>query len=212
MRSVLGVGIFAAGLAGPAAAQVGGPREPDLVDLALAWARGDYRSPIICEFDGTPRRGLRRVLIASGPAERYRRSDEIRLFDLEPENATRCFDELRGDAPNLIGRVWITLESASRPDTARRDFRALLEREGGVSYRVERGRVQLREVGGKASTREVDFRGGTAHLTEIAATSDAGRLLAEFGPRPKRRLELAAPDGTRIVLDLVAWGRPGSPR
>src|SRR3990172_3742498 len=74
----LGAALLAAlGLTAAAAAQTA---VPDLNHLALEWARGDFRSPLVCEIDGTPRLGLRRVTIAPGPATLERPAAPLRSF------------------------------------------------------------------------------------------------------------------------------------
>src|SRR3990172_2579948 len=61
----LGAALLAAlGLTAAAAAQTAAP---DLNHLALEWARGDFRSPLVGEIDGTPRLRLRRVTMPPRP-------------------------------------------------------------------------------------------------------------------------------------------------
>jgi hypothetical protein len=205
-RAALVAAALGAGLVADALAQGVGP---DLVDLALAWARGEYRAPLVCEFEGRPRRGLRRVAITDGPERSERRLDRITFFDLEAEGASRCFSDLGGDEPNLLGSLEVGLEARSRPDTARRDFDAELRRNGGFEYRIERGRLRIRSVAGAPEDgREVDFAGGKAELRVVKAGSDSARLLADFQTRRKLRLALEARDETRLVLHLVEWSGP----
>jgi hypothetical protein len=180
---------------------------PGLNELALEWARGEYRAPLICEIDGIPHRALRRVLVSPGP--RYARTPMNRLafFDLETPEGTRCHDETGGEEPNAIGSLALALEARSRPDTVRRDFDAALRREGGFDFRIRAGRLRLGAPGEKASTLpEVDFSGGTARIHKVERGSDAFRRLAEFGQLRKLSLVLEARDGTRLSFDLVQFG------
>ncbi len=191
--------VLAAFVAAPARAG-----DPDLVDLALVWARGDYRAPLICDFDGRPRRGLRRVLIAPGSRRALRRSDRLIFYDLEAEDASRCFSELGSEEPNVIGTLEITLEAPSRPDIARYDFESALRRAGGFTFRIERGRLRFLPVSGDAEgAREVDFAGGSARLVRVERGSDLARLLSEIPGRRRLRLVLKAPDGTQAEFALV---------
>lgn len=177
--------------------------EPDLARLALQWVRGDYRAPLLCEFEGRPHRGLRRVRIAPGPPSAARPSDRILFFDLEAEQATRCFSDLGSEEPNLVGTLEISFPGPSRPDTARRDFDAALRRSGGFSFRVERGRLRVEPIGaGSDGAREVDFAGGSATISRVERGSDAARRLGEIPGRRRLRLVLEA-DETRWEFPLV---------
>lgn len=174
----------------------------DLVDLALAWAQGDFRSPLICEFEGRPRRGLRRVRIVPVRRTALQRTDEIVFHDLDPEGANRCFTELGGDQANWIGAVRISLEARSRPDTAMHDFQSRLRRDGGITFAVKSGSLRRIAIG-SGEERVVRFAGGRATLSRIPPGSDTARLLAEFRARRKLRLALESPDGVRLELPLV---------
>jgi hypothetical protein len=194
---------LALGLALPAVAQR--PPARDLSWLALQWARGDFRAPLICEIDHVPRRGLRRVLIAPGPRQVEPPVNRLRLFDLEVPKGTRCMTEMKADLPNAIGTVAFLHRGLSRPDTAERDFAATLRREGGFEYEIVSGRLQIGAAGQPESMREVDFAGGRMWLREIARGSDAQRRLAEFGAQRKLQLAIEAPGGTRLEFDLVQF-------
>jgi hypothetical protein len=194
-------------LATPGLGQVPSEQSPGLNELALEWARGEYRAPLICEIDGIPHRALRRVLVSPGP--RYARTsmNRLALFDLEAPEGTRCHDETGGEEPNAIGSLALALEAHSRPDTARRDFDTALRREGGFDFRIRAGRLRLGAPGEETSTLpEVDFSGGTARIRKVKRGSDAFRRLAEFGQLRKLSLVLEARDGTRLSFDLVQFG------
>lgn len=176
---------------------------PTVADLALEWARGRYATPVICEFGGEPVRGIRRVLIAPGPARVQPPVAKIVFVDLEPGEATRCFTELRSETPNLAGSVQIRLAGNWRPDTASRDFREQLRRKQGFEFEIPAGGLRIQPVRRPPSpARPVDFRGGSAVLREIDPTSDSARLLAEFDSPRKLLLELTATDGTKLSFPL----------
>lgn len=181
--------------------------QPDLTQLALDWARGDYRSPLLCEFGEQPRRGLRRILIAPGPTSAYPRVDRVTFFSLEADGASRCFDALGGDEPDLVGAFFVSLPTRSRSDLATRDFKEALRREGGFSFEIERGELRARGVAEAPETeRSVELAGGRAHLRRIEPGSDAARLLADLaGPR-KLELVIEAPEGERFRFPLVQTG------
>lgn len=185
----------------PAAAQGGGR---DLAELALGWARGDFRAPIVCEIDGEARQALRRIRIAEGSRRSARASSRILFFDLEAPPDTRCVDMSGDDEPNVIGQLVIHFEGRRRPDTAGYDFQAALRREGGFRFPVQVGALRVGPPGG--TLEEHDLADGTVHIRRVPPGSDAARRLAEFGPRRKLRLEVEAEDGLRLAFDLVQFG------
>ncbi|MDP6540943.1 MAG: hypothetical protein QF410_15465 [Planctomycetota bacterium] len=181
--------------------------------LALLWAQGNYRAPMICEIEGQPRRALRRLVIRTGPRTATRALDRLTLFDLEAPEATRCYGEAGNDQPNLIGSLTLVYDGRDDPDLAKRDFEDRLRREGGFTFRIFAGRLRIGAPGAPAESLEtVDFKDGTVTLEAVRRGSDAFRRLAEFGPRDKRVLHLAAPDGRRWSLDLVEWSAVTGPR
>lgn len=194
-------------LAAAGLGQAPGEEAPALSDLALQWARGEYRAPLICEIDGVPRRALRRILVNPGPRHSRTSMNRLAFFDLEAPEGTRCHDQTGADEPNLIGSLALALEAHSRPDTAHRDFDTTLRRKGGFDFRIRAGRLRIGAPGEQTSAlSEVDFSGGTASIHEVKRGSDAFRRLAEFGQLRKLRLVLEARDGTRLSFDLVQFG------
>lgn len=181
---------------------------PDVVDLVLAWLRGGWRSPLLCTFDGQPRQGVRRVVIAPGPPQSERRVARITFTTLEARDAERCRNPLGGDAPNLVGQLIVTYTpKRPRSDTPQRDFEQLL-REGRFALEVVRGRLRLGPTSeAPEALPEVDFTGGRAEVGEIPPGSDVARTLVDFGPRRRLWLALESPDGTRIELPLVQFER-----
>ena len=204
MRPALAIssctGWLAAGLlVGAAAAQ---PRVIDLNVLALDWARGRYLSPVICETGGELTRGGRRLLITPGPRHASPPLARVLFSDLEVPDATRCFDELGSEQPNVVGQLEFRHLGRSRPDSAQRDFRAALRRDKGFEFHVARGTLRIQSVGTQV-TRTVDFRGGEVRLHAIAPGSDDARLLGDLVGLRKLLLDLEAPDGTRLRLPLL---------
>ena len=188
-------------LAGPIGAQ--SPAEPTIADLALDWARGRFASPVICQFDGKPVRGIRRVLITPGPAHVRPAVDRIVFVDLEVDEASRCLADLAGDVPNVIGSVQIRLLGTRRSDTMRRDFREHLRRKQGFEFGIVSGALRIRPVTQPPSEGEVvDFRGGRALLREVSPGSDSARLLSDFDSSRKMVLELSARSGTKLAFPL----------
>jgi hypothetical protein len=187
----------------PAPAQTQGT----VVDLVLGWVRGDWRSPLLCTFDGETHQGLRRVLIVAGPPQSERPVDRVTFQDLDARSASRCNTALGGDAPNIVGTVLLSYTDA-RPysDTPQRDFKELL-RGGRFDFGIESGRLRIGSPKDAVEKLpEVDFAGGHARITDIPATSDTARLLHEFGPRRRLRIVLDAPNGTQVDLPLVEFG------
>jgi predicted membrane metal-binding protein len=188
---------LAAVIAAGAAAQ--GVRE-----LAFAWAQGDFRSPLTCLVDDTPRQALRRVRVHPGPRHAARPSLRITFYDLEAPAGTRC-SSISGEAePNVIGTLDLVWDARTRPDTGEVDFRNLLRREGGFDFKIDSGRLRVGAVeAGKPGERIVDFAGGTARAEPIVPGSDAARRLAGFGGHRQLGLRIGAPEAPRLSFDLV---------
>jgi len=178
--------------------------QADVRHLALLWATGDFRAPLICQLQGTSHRVVRRVQIRPVSRASNVPLDRIRFFDLEAPPGTRCQNDLGAEEPNLIGTLELSILGRQRPDTARHDFQSALRRDGGFRFDVHSGRLKIGAPGKPMpGLRVVDFRGGSLELKEVKRGSDSWRRLAEFGPRRKLSLELKAPDGTRVAFDLV---------
>jgi hypothetical protein len=185
-------------VAAPAAAQTVG-------EFALLWTLGDYRAPLICDVDGAPERVLRRVSVTPVRRQTHRLTNRIVFHDLEAPERTRCYDDRGRDEPNVLGALSIVHEGRrDRPDLGQHEFQETLRREGAFSFKIASGSLRLGEPGAPLeSLRSVSFAGGTAVVSAVRVGTDVYRRLAEFGPVPKRRLELEAPDGTQLAVDLV---------
>lgn len=177
---------------------------PDAVDLALAWSRGAFASPVVCRFGERAERGLRRVLVAKGPRTSEQRVNRVQFFDLDAPGSDGCVDELGAEEPNVIGTLHVTHRSR-RPhsDTPERDLKQDLER-GPLEYEIVGGRLR---VGSAAkppdALRGVDFGGGTLRLGIIEPNSDDSRRIADLPGKRQVRLEVIAEDDTRVVVSLV---------
>jgi len=172
--------------------------------LALEWARGQYRAPMVCELESGPQRVLRRVLIAPVPMQEAGVQDRIEFPDPEAPGAKRCFSELGADEPFVSGGLAITLRERSRPDTASHDFEQTLRREHGFEFEVSAGKLKVGKFGAPGELpREIDFSHGKAKLHLVEPGSDAAKLLSEFHDRPGFTLELSSPDGAHLVFHLV---------
>ncbi len=179
--------------------------------LALLWAQGDYRAPLICEIEGTPRRALRRITVRVARRTGHRAMDRMVFHDLDAPPGTRCYGEAGGVQPNLVGRLILAFEGRNRPDTADYDFQDTLRRKGGFEFKIASGVLRVGPPGRPLSELEtVDFSGGSVTLQVVRRGSDASRRLAEFGPRDKRSLVLAAPDERSWSFDLVDWSAAGA--
>lgn len=181
--------------------------------LAIVWAQGEYRAPMICEIDGHPARALRRVVMQPGPPHGSRLSGKLVFFDLEAPPDTHCYGETGDDHPNLIGTLRFLLDGRSSSDTARHDFDEILRRKGGFRFDVIGGSLR---VGLPGATRDeleqVALEGGKLWMEQVKRGSDAFRRLAEFGERTKRRLVVSTSDGRSWSFDLVAWEAPSRRR
>jgi len=184
--------------AGGAAAQMGSG-EPTLSDLALLWAMGEYRGPVICQVDGGPRRLARSLRIRPPESRGYRSLFILELRPLEVGGA-HCVNDLGVEEPDVAGSARITLTHRARPDTARKDFELELRHEGGFRYEIPSGEITVTGAGGE---RRVDLAGGAADLRRVDPASDAARMLGDVEGLPKRTLVLEARDGTRLEFNLV---------
>jgi len=148
-------------------------------------------------------RGLRRILITPGPPDARPPVDLLHFLDMQVEGASRCFDNVGEDIPNLIGKLQIRLPGRSHPETAARDFKMALRLEQGFDFHVVEGVLRVQEITDPASpARNVDFRGGRVGLHMLAPATDAERELAEFQSQRKALLELEAPGGTRLAIPI----------
>ena len=183
----------------PAAAQQG----PDLSDLVVSWASGSWRSPINCEFEGTLRRGVRRIVIEPNLIPGRPAGLKLRFVDLHPGEATRCID-LRGKAqPNLLGGVKARLPGRPHPETARRDFRQTLKRKKGFELDIIEGTIKVEAVGSDAAEYErLDFSGGTLRISVVYPATDEARELASFNSDRKFILTLKTKSGETIQLPV----------
>ena len=181
----------------------GAAQEITVAELALGWSHGRFASPVICQLDGRPVRGLRRIVISPGPAHVRPLVNRIVFVDMEVEEATRCIAELQGDVPNVTGQVQFRLHSTRRSDTAQRDFREQLRRKQGFEFDIVSGGLKIQPVTRpETPALGVDFRGGKLSLHEIQKGTDASRLLAPFPSPRKLLLELSARDGTKLSFPL----------
>lgn len=177
---------------------------PDTVDLALAWSRGAFASPVVCRFGERAERGLRRVLVAKGPRTSEQRVNRVQFFDLEAAGSNGCVDELGAEELNVIGTLYVT-HKPRRPhsDTPQRDLEQDLER-GPLEYPIVSGRLRVGSAANPPDAlRDVDFGGGTLRLGIIEVNSDDSRRIADLPGKRQLRLEAVAKDATRVVVPLV---------
>jgi hypothetical protein len=187
----------------PAAVLAQGPQGPDLNLLALDWARGRYSAPLMCTFDDEPMRGMRRVLVVPGSPNALPPVGRLVFVELEVDDAGRCFTDFGAPAPNLRGTLQIRLLGAPHPDTARRDFKSAMRREGGFDFYIASGSLQVHTVGERPeSAQSIDFAGGEARMRVIKPGTDAFRLLAEFSSPRKVGLRIATRKGVSFSLDM----------
>lgn len=174
-----------------------------LRDLALAWVQGEYRAPLVCVLDGTPRQALRRVRIHPGrPGDRP--SVRLSFHDLEAPAGIDCRGVSGQAEPNVVGVLELVFEGRSRPDTGEVDFRNALRREGGFTLRVMSGHLRIGAAGAStAALEDVDFSGGSAEIRSVPPGSDAARRLSLFGGERQRELKLSAASGKELAFELV---------
>lgn len=203
-RRRLPISVLLAGAILLAAARSTPAQGPDLNALVLDWARGRYASPLHCELEGRPVRGLRRLLVTPGPRDVRPPVDVIVFVKLEVDDASRCFTELESEVPNLWGRVQIRVPGTPHPDTATRDFQVQIRRKGGFDFEIPAGQLLVQPIGDEGGApRRMDFRGGRARMSEVKPGTDAFRLLDDMPPGRFVLLELETRDGERLELPVV---------
>jgi hypothetical protein len=192
----------------PASAQQGAGGGPDAVDLALAWARGGYASPVICRFGDEVERGIRRVVIASGPRSALQRVDRVSFVDLGASGGTRCHDELGAEEKNVVGSLLIAYTpKRPRSDTPQRDLEQELK-SGPLPFAVVGGKLRIGDATQPVeSLPEVDFEGGKLWLGVIERGSDDARRLGDFASERRLRVEIESRDGTRFGMPLALYER-----
>jgi len=199
-RTSLALGVLCAAFAaGPAAAQA----PPDLRGLAVNWVRGQYKSPLICEIEGQPVRGLRHVLATPSPQRTRIPMVRLAFVEMEVDKATRCFDDLGQPAPNLQGHLELRLPGRARSDSAVREFKTRLRRDRGFRFDIVSGKIRKQVVGAPELAPSVlDFSGGRARFERIQPGTDAARLLSDFDSPRKLQLTLTDRDGHTLALPL----------
>ena len=167
----------------------------DLNQRALAWTGGDYIAPLVCEFPDGVKRGVRKLRVTPGP--RHIRPSTARLSfpGMELPPGTTCTNDTGTAQPNVTGSVLYHLKAISRPDIADHEFTEALERDGGFTFDIREG---VLEVSGE----KVDFKDGHARFSQVVPGSDAFRRLQDIPGLRKLGLTLTAPDGTELLLDL----------
>ncbi len=203
------LGLSGAALLLLAAAAGAQPIPGGVSSMAVMWAQGEYRSPMICEIDGQPARALRRVVVRPGPRRGARLSGRLTFFDLEAPSNTVCYGETGGDQPNLIGALYFVLEGRANSDTARHDFDETLRRKGGFAFDVTGGSLRGGPPGAATGGLPAfELAEAELRVDTVARGSDAFRRLADFGARDKRVLTLQLADGRSWSFDLVRWDPP----
>ena len=180
-----------------------GQSRPTLDALVAQWSGGDFRSPLLCEFDGELVRGVRRVLIRSRMLPGRAATTRLELVDIRPGPATRCMDATGTRVPNLIGSLELQRPRHRHPETAKRDFKRALKQDKGFEYRVAGGTLEVQVVEVPApSPRVLDFEGGTATLSLVFPATDAALALSDFPTSRKLVLTLKSSQGETLVLPL----------
>lgn len=182
-------------------------KDPTLGTLALRWTEGAFLAPIVCQTPDGPKRVNRRLRIRKSRRTEYREMNEITFFPLDIEEATRCFTELGNEQPDIRGSLRIAFPDQIRPDIAQHDFDSALKRAGGFDFAVPSGSLRISGLDAQDG-RVLRVDQGEVKIYQVRRGTDAARVLADWGDRPKRLLTIEAKDGTRIELQTVWIGPP----
>jgi hypothetical protein len=168
----------------------------DLNQRALAWSQGEYVAPLVCEFPHGVRRGVRKLRVLPGPSHVRPPSNKLSFPGMELPEGTRCTSDTGAPQPNVTGALLFQLPSISRPDIADHEFSEALERDGGFTFKIRAGTLQI-------AGEPHEFEGGSARFTLVRPGTDAYRRLLDVPALRKLELHLEAPDGAILVLDLA---------
>jgi len=186
--------------ASSAAAQTLPPAGVSLNDLVIEWMSGNYATPLLCTLDREPKRGLRRILISPVRRRTQYREALVQFADLEAGGAVRCFSEIGGHAPNIVGDLTVRHRTTKTRDTAMRDFKAELKRKRGFELDIVSGRLEMTEVGGAGPAETLDLRGGKLRIHILRNGSDAMRLLQDLPSPRKVMIEIESKQGRRLAF------------
>jgi len=177
--------------------------EPTVNQLAIDWARGQYGSPLTCKVGDETVRALRRVILSPRRGDDGRPVLTIHFVDIRAEDATRCFNAVGTDQPNVLGKILVRIAGRPHRDTALHDFNRRLKRDRGFEFEILSGKLKIEPVGAPPSeARTVDFRGGRAGLHGAAPATDTARELADFESPRKAQLQIESKSGERLSLAL----------
>jgi hypothetical protein len=193
----LAAAVALASAGGPAAGQP----ELDLNEMALRFTQGQYASPLNCEHEGAARRGLRRVRIDAASKDVIPPANNLVVYPMGIPEGVRCYLDTGEKQVDVAGSVTYHLEGFSRPDLAPREFQETLQRDGGFTFTIKAGSL---DVAGK----RVDFKDGKARFTLVRPGTDPWKRLQDLESPLKLTLSLEASDGTQVSFDL-AMSRPG---
>ena len=192
-----------AGLLGPAPGA--GQPELDLNQMALRFTQGAFASPLVCEHGGEARRGLRRVRIDAASKDMIPPANHLVIYPMRIPEGVRCYLDSGEAQVDVAGSVTFHLEGFSRPDLAPREFQETLQRDGGFTFTIKGGSL---DVAGK----RVEFAGGKARFSLVRPGTDAWKRLQDLEAPHRLSMQLDAPDGTRVAFDLAMVGPPTAPK
>jgi hypothetical protein len=197
-RRAARIAAVAVSLAGsPAAAQP----ELDLNEMALRFTQGQYAAPLTCEHEGKSRRGLRRLRVDPASKDTIPPANHLVVYPLRIPEGVRCYLDTGEAQVDVAGSITYHLEGFSRPDLAPREFQEKLQRDGGFTFTIKAGSL---DVAGK----RVEFKGGTARFSLVRPGTDPWKRLQDLDSPLKLTMTLDAPDGTQVAFDL-AMVKPG---
>lgn len=187
------------------------PPAASLNDFVIEWIQGNYATPLVCTFGGQPRRGLRRVLIEPRAREGRHREATVRFVDLEAQEASRCFTELSGVAPNITGALVVRHPIIRVRPTALRDFKSELKRKRGFELDIVTGTLDVTAVGSDAAPESRPLRGGKLRIHILRQGDDGLRVLQDLPSPRKVRLEIESREG-EVISFPASLARPDAPR
>ena len=154
---------------GPASAQP----ELDLNEMALRFTQGQYAAPLTCEHEGKRGAGLRRVRIDPASKDLTPPANHLIVYPLRIPEGVRCYLDTGEVQVDVAGSVTYHLEGFSRPDLAPREFQETIQREGGFTFTIKSGSL---DVAGK----RVEFAGGKARFSIVRPGTDPWKRLQDL--------------------------------
>ena len=183
--------------------KVGRDPQVDETTAMLNWILGRWSMPVSCaREDGSVVDIETAVVFRPASEDASGRTVRATFFGIDVAGAQRCWNLIETGVPDRRGVIYLTFTSQRRLDLGVTRMRHNLD-DGGLSYRVTRGKLRIRDVGAGVEPRTIDFahKETYLHVSLVKRGSDGDKLLSRFAEKrdPLRRMrrlaiEVSGPD------------------